>query len=130
MRLSLFPTPEAPAEARRGLAVLSDLIDPGSLAELRTVVSELVAISVSHGSSRLIDMRLTLVDGSIEAVIDDHGPAAAAITRLRQREEDPYALLIIDSLVEDWGTMLGSSAIWFRMAVHPAQRAPAPVGTR
>jgi anti-sigma regulatory factor (Ser/Thr protein kinase) len=128
MRLSLFPTPEAPAEARRGLAVLSDLIDPGSLAEVRTVVSELVAISVSHGSSRLIDMRLTVVGSSLEGVIDDHGPAAAAIARLRQREEDPYALLIIDSLVEDWGRTLGSSAIWFRMAVHPARPAPVSLG--
>jgi hypothetical protein len=59
MRLSLFPTAEAPAEARRGLAILSDRIDPGSLAEVRTVISELVAISVSHGASRLIECTST-----------------------------------------------------------------------
>jgi hypothetical protein len=130
MRLSLFPTDEAPAEARRGLAILSERIDPGSLAEVRTVVSELVAISVSHGGSKLIDIRVDVAGGEVEGVVDDHGPAARAIGRARQRQEDPFALLIIDSLVEDWGTSSGGSAIWFRMAGHEASGAAFDEGER
>jgi hypothetical protein len=129
MRFSLFPTTEAPAEARRGLAVLADRIDSASLAEVRAVVSELVAISVSNGAAKLIDMQFDVINGSVEAVIDDHGPAARAIERARQREGSPLALLIIESLVEDWRVALGGTEIWFRMAVEPARHAPLQVGT-
>jgi hypothetical protein len=128
MRLSLFPTAEAPAEARRGLAILSEQIDPGSLAEVRAVVSELVALSVTRGTKRLIDMELHLRDDMVEGVIDDHGPASREIVRMRQRQENPFAVMIIDSLVQDWGTTVGDTAIWFRIPVHPARYAPMHVG--
>src|SRR5215213_8552602 len=63
MRLRLFPTLAAPSEARRGLAPLAAELGDGRFADLRTVVSELVAISVTHGATTPIDLSLTLGEG-------------------------------------------------------------------
>jgi hypothetical protein len=74
-------------------------------------------------------MHVDVIGGALEGVIDDHGPASRAILRLRHGEENTFALLIIDSLVEDRGTALDSTAIWFRMPVHPARHGRGRTGS-
>ena len=56
---------DAPSEARRGLTPLSGQMGEASFADLRTVVSELVTISVAHGATKPIDLSLTLTEGLI-----------------------------------------------------------------
>jgi anti-sigma regulatory factor (Ser/Thr protein kinase) len=117
--MQLFPTMEAPGEARRKVAALADRMDEDSLAKLRIVVSELLAISVSHGASELIVMSLDLTDGELEGTVADHGTSARALVRAREHQDDSLILRIIDSVVEAWGTDPGQTRIWFRVAIHP-----------
>lgn len=118
MRLSLFPTVEAPGEARRAVAPLGERIDETSLSDVKTVVSELVTISVAHGASEPIELSLDLFDAKVEGVVDDHGPGARAIVRAKARKDSSLVLRIIDGLVEDWGIDAEESRVWFSMAVR------------
>jgi anti-sigma regulatory factor (Ser/Thr protein kinase) len=119
VRLQLTPTVQAPGEARRKLTPLGDWMDEASLAKVRSVVSELLAISVSHGASRLIELSLDLDDGDLDGTLVDRGAAARALSRAREGEDNPLALRIVDSLVEEWGIDAGQAGIWFRLVVEP-----------
>jgi anti-sigma regulatory factor (Ser/Thr protein kinase) len=121
MRLRLFPTLQAPSEARRELAPLAALLDEDSLADVRTVVSELVTISVAHGATKPIYISLTLSEGSIEGIVYDDGPGARTIARARERRGDSLVLRVVESLVDDWGTNPGQTRTWFRLGVRPRE---------
>jgi hypothetical protein len=123
MRLRLFPTLHAPSEARRALAPLAMQIDEESLADVRTVVSELVAISVAHGATKPIHISLTLSEGSMEGIVYDEGPAARAIDRARERRDDSLVLRIVEPLVDDWGTNPHRTRVWFRLGVRAREPA-------
>ena len=127
VRLRLFPTLEAPSEARRGLAPLAGELDATALSDLRTVVSELVTISVSHGATKPIDLSLRVGDRAIEGTVDDEGPGPRAIVRARERRDDSLVLRIIESLVDEWGTDPRQTQIWFRLALDDS-RSPALCG--
>jgi anti-sigma regulatory factor (Ser/Thr protein kinase) len=120
MDLHLTPSNRAPAEARRGIEPLSDRIDRESLGDLKTVISELIAISVAHGHGEPIDLSVMLVDEEIEGVVFDNGPGAEAIFSARERGDSSMVLRIIDSLVDEWGINPDLTRTWFRMSVAPA----------
>jgi anti-sigma regulatory factor (Ser/Thr protein kinase) len=116
MQLRVFPSVEAPSQARRELASLASRIDQGSLSDVRTVISELVGISVVNGASKPIEVAVCLDDGQLEGVISDEGIGARAISR---RDSSSLVMRIIDGLVEEWGaTSDGEKRIWFRMNVQ------------
>lgn len=115
----MFPTVQAPNQARREVASLANRIAPASLADVTTVVSELVGISVAYGASRPIEVVLTVQDGELEGSIRDHGPGPRAVVRAKKRRDDSLVLRIIDGLVNDWGTDASETCIWFRMTVQP-----------
>jgi anti-sigma regulatory factor (Ser/Thr protein kinase) len=119
MRLRMFPTVQAPSQARREVASLAGEIDQASVADVTTVVSELVAISVAHGASKPIEVLLTLDDGKLEGTFHDDGPGPRAVARARRGSDDSLVLRIVDGMVEEWGTDESETGIWFRMAVRP-----------
>ena len=119
MRLRLFPTVDAPSEARRGLTPLSGQMGEASFADLRTVVSELVTISVAHGATKPIDLSLTLTEGLIEGIVYDEGPGTRAMVRAQALRDDSLVLRIINSLVDEWGTNRHQTRIWFRLGIEP-----------
>ena len=121
MRLRLFPTLQAPSEARQRLEPLAVQLDEDSFSDVRAVVSELVAISVTHGATRPIYISLTLSEGSIEGIVYDEGPGARAIDRARERRGDSLVLRIVEPLVDDWGTNPNRTRIWFRLGVRPRE---------
>jgi anti-sigma regulatory factor (Ser/Thr protein kinase) len=125
MRLSLFPTVQAPGEARRGVAALAERIDEESLSDVRTVVSELVTISVAHGASRPLELSLDFFDEQVRGVLDDHGPGTRAIIRAKEMKDSSLVLRIVDALVEEWGTDPEERQVWFKMHVRPLSVAPA-----
>ncbi len=119
MRLRIFPTTQAPGEARRLMAdALAGELDQEALEDLRIVISELVAISVAHGASAPIDLRVELVDDEIEGLVDDHGPGNRAIMRARERRDDSLVLRIIEGVVDEWD--ITQHGVRFRMPVHAA----------
>ena|SRR5829696_5463863 len=119
MRLRLFPTLQAPSEARRGLAPLAGALKEPLLADLRTVVSELVTTSVAHGASKPIDLCLTVEGRSIEGTLCDDGPGARALVRARELRDNSLVLRIVEALVDDWGTNSNQTRIWFRLGIEP-----------
>jgi anti-sigma regulatory factor (Ser/Thr protein kinase) len=128
MRLKLFPTLEAPSEARRGLTPLADELDEDAFDDLRTIVSELVTISVANGATKPIDLSLTVAGGEVEGTVDDEGPGPRAIVRAREQQGDSLVLRIIDSLADEWGTDEDETRIWFRLGLRYRQPRPALCG--
>ncbi len=124
MRLSVFPTVQAPTEARRGVASFADRLDQDSLSDVRTVVSELVTISVASGALRPIDVNLDLVDEEIRGEVDDRGPGTRALLRAGERKDDSLVLRIVDGLVDDWGPNRDRTGIWFRLNVRLRSKEP------
>jgi anti-sigma regulatory factor (Ser/Thr protein kinase) len=114
MQLRLQPTPESASEARKSVLAWSQFLDPVSLSDVRTVVSELVALSVKHGSAGPIDLQLELGQADVKGIVFDnvaHAMDAAA-------EEPTFALLIIDGLVDEWSTDPERRAVRFRMPIE------------
>jgi anti-sigma regulatory factor (Ser/Thr protein kinase) len=130
MDLHLTPSALAPAEGRRGIDALSGRIDRKSLGDLKTVISELIALSVTHGAGESIDVSVTIVDEEVEGIVFDGGPATEAILSARELGDSSLTLRIIDSLVEDWGTNPGRTRTWFRMSVATAKRPAVPKRVR
>ena len=116
MWLRVFPTVEAPSQARRELSALARRVDQRTLSDVTTVISELVGMSVAHGARKPIEVSLHLDDGGLEGVVDDDGTGARAISR----REGALVLRILEGLVEEWGTNDSGKRIWFRMTVRPA----------
>jgi anti-sigma regulatory factor (Ser/Thr protein kinase) len=117
MRLRVFPTVQAPSEARREVAALAPRIDETSLSDVRTVVGELIALSVSSGARKPIEISLDFTEGRVDGVVRDDGPGARALLRARSQLESALALRIVDGLVDDWDVNLDQEKIWFRMSV-------------
>lgn len=113
MRLQIFPTVEAPSKARRELSLLADRIDQRSLSDLRTVISELVAMSVANGARKPIEVSLEVGERRLEGAVHDDGTGVRAVGR----QESALALRILEGLVEDWGADEREKRIWFRMNV-------------
>jgi anti-sigma regulatory factor (Ser/Thr protein kinase) len=115
MRMRLFPTVEAPSEARHNLDPLAGRLDDGLLTDLRAVVSELVAISVANGASKPIDLSLDFAGDSIEGTVVDDGAGARAIVRASQLRDDSLVLRIVEGLVDEWGATPHETGLWFRL---------------
>ena len=115
MHLRVFPTVEAPSQARRELSSLADDIDQHSLADVKTVVSELVALSVANGAREPIEVSLQVEERRLEGRVHDDGTGIRAVGR----QESALLLRILEGLVEDWGADERENRIWFRMTVCP-----------
>jgi anti-sigma regulatory factor (Ser/Thr protein kinase) len=120
MRLRLFPTVQAPSQARRQVASLATDIDQSSLSDVTTVVSELVTISVAHGASRPIEISLDVDDGWLEGSVWDEGHAARAMARAQSRQDSSLVLRIVEGLVDEWRADDAEKRILFRMSVQRA----------
>jgi anti-sigma regulatory factor (Ser/Thr protein kinase) len=118
MRLRVFPTVEAPSQARRGLSSLAHQIDQHSLSDVRIVVSELVAMSVTNGARKPIEVSLHVEQRRLEGTVHDDGTGIRAVGR----RESALVLRILEGLVEEWGTDEREKRIWFRMNVCSAPR--------
>lgn len=116
MRLQVFPTVEAPSQARRELSSLASQIDQHSLSDVRTVVSELVGMSVANGARKPIEVSLRIENRRIEGTVRDDGAGVRAVNR----QESTLAIRILEGLVEEWKADEREKRIWFRMNVCSA----------
>jgi len=115
MHLRVFPTVEAPSRARRGLSELAGEVSQHSLSDVRTVVSELVAMSVANGARKPIEVSLQVEKRRLEGTVHDDGTGIRAV----RRRESVLVLRILEGLVEEWGADERENRIWFRMSVCP-----------
>jgi anti-sigma regulatory factor (Ser/Thr protein kinase) len=116
MRLRVFPTVEAPSQARRELSSLARRIDQHTLSDVTTVISELVGMSVANGARKPIEVSLHLDDRGLEGAVYDDGTGVRALGR----RESVLVLRILEGLVEEWGANDSGKRIWFRMNVRSA----------
>ncbi|HKG35928.1 MAG TPA: ATP-binding protein [Solirubrobacterales bacterium] len=118
--LALESSPGAPAQARRALVALDRCIPYDRLADVQTIVTELVTNGVKYGPGEPIDVHVWLDDGdAVEGWVGDHGAGSVEA----RADTDPGAgqgglgLRIIDRIADAWGTREGSSDVWFRLAL-------------
>jgi signal transduction histidine kinase len=116
--------PESAPRARRALEGLQPLMSWGTFADLKLLVSELIANSVEHsGATRdeLIGLEVSAVDQTLRVEVSDPGPGFnLPRTPTKQPWEAEYGrgLLIVDSLAQSWGATHGErSTVWFELAV-------------
>jgi anti-sigma regulatory factor (Ser/Thr protein kinase) len=116
--------PESAPRARRALEGLEPLMSWGTFADLKLLVSELIANSVEHsGATRdeLIGLEVSAVDQTLRVEVSDPGPGFnLPRTPTKQPWEAEYGrgLLIVDSLAQSWGATHGKrSTVWFELAV-------------
>ena len=100
---------------------MANRIDQDSLSDVRTVVSELVAVSVANGARELIEVSIDLDDGDLEGVLCDDGTGARAVSR---GDSSSLVARIIDGLVEEWEASDVEKRIRFRMNVQPVSGGP------
>jgi anti-sigma regulatory factor (Ser/Thr protein kinase) len=115
---------ESAPRARRALERLEPLMSWPTYADLRLLVSELVANSVEHSGANpddLIGLEVHVRDERLLVEVTDPGPGFDLPYRpTSQPWEAEYGrgLLIVDSLAQSWGVAHGErSSVWFELAV-------------
>ncbi|MGN6217289.1 MAG: hypothetical protein ACTHN7_10105 [Solirubrobacterales bacterium] len=100
----------APRRARRAIETLGDRLGHQTIADLRSLVTELVAISLSSPSRASIEIRLRLGKDQIRGEIRRSGGATSKLSG------GGHALRIIGSLVEEWGLSADRADAWFHLS--------------
>ena len=110
------PQPGAPAQARRIIAEeLSSRLPGGILADIKLMVSELVASGVVHGSHGTDDPVVLdlLVNGEVRCRVLDHGTGFAK--RVAQAKTRGWGLRVVEQLSDRWGMQCSPdhTEVWF-----------------
>jgi serine/threonine-protein kinase RsbW len=122
-RLSLTPEPQAGAKARQAIRDRYSLtLSEPVLADLLTVVSELVNNAVKHGPGRPIAVSVAMGAESIRGEVSDQGNPKLAIPKIKEATEDPdgggLGLNLVDSMTAGWAVYEGSTHVWFEIPLH------------
>jgi len=116
LEVLLASDPDAPYEARNRVDSLAERLPALTLADLRTVASELVANCVVHGSGRGIRLAVEVVaDGRVLGAIGDGGAAELTVDGAVERPADELGLRIIDALASRWGVDRATNDVWFEI---------------
>jgi anti-sigma regulatory factor (Ser/Thr protein kinase) len=109
--------PDAPSRARRRVDGLADQLPARALADLRTVVTELVTNCVRHGAGAPIDVAIEVgSDGAVRGCVGDGGRGHVAIGPARAQGEGGLGLRIVDALASRWGVRAPTTDVWFELA--------------
>jgi anti-sigma regulatory factor (Ser/Thr protein kinase) len=116
LEFTVESTPEAALQAREALAELRGTVADETYADLRVVVSELVANSVEHGPAGPVSVSIELLAaGGVSGWVRDGGPGGVKISEGAEPGVG-LGLLIVDTLAASWGTRPASSDVWFELA--------------
>jgi two-component sensor histidine kinase len=116
----LLPSTAAPSQARTLARGLADDLRPEMLADLRVVISELVANAVKYGPGGPIHVELDVVSaghvrGSVTEQLDDgHRVTKPHIVEI-PGAHGGYGLRLVDGLTTDWGVGEDSTVVWFEL---------------
>lgn len=109
LRVLLNADTSAPRQARRAVETLGDRLSPRTVADLRSVVSELVAICLSPSRPSQIELRVDIEEGRVRCKVRHSEDAVTEIGG------DGHALRIIGALVEEWGLTPTQPSAWLRL---------------
>lgn len=111
LQVLLAADTSAPRQARRAVEALGDRLSPRTVADLRSVVSELVAICLSPSHPCQIELRVEIEEGRVCCKVRHPDDAMIEIGGAG------HALRIIGALVEEWGLTLAQPSAWLQMPV-------------
>jgi anti-sigma regulatory factor (Ser/Thr protein kinase) len=122
LRIGLERTPEAPSVARAAVAGFFEEreIQPGTLATLRLLVSELVSNAVMHSdapSASDIQLCVHLLDeDAVRVEVIDRGGGFTPKTSAGIPYGGGYGLYLVEKQASDWGVdRLNGTRVWFEM---------------
>ncbi len=116
-----FPSdPSSIRAARRAVDELSAWLQPVLLADLRLLVSELVANSVEHGpqrGGRTIRLRVSIGEERVRAEVEDDGCGFIPMASLPPAEAPSgRGLYFVEELAAAWGvTSADGTRVWFEL---------------
>jgi len=116
----LVPSTAAPSQARTLARGLAGDLPPEMLADLRVVVSELVANAVKYGPGGAIHVELDVVSaghvrGSVAELLDDGHRVTKPHIVAQPGAHGGYGLRLVDGLTSDWGVGEDSTVVWFEL---------------
>jgi anti-sigma regulatory factor (Ser/Thr protein kinase) len=120
-RLVLSPNRRAGSRARQAIRQrFSETLPGATLADLFSVITELVNNSVQHGPGKPITVTLVMRGESIRGEVADQGnPAAATPETKETTKTGGRGLAVVDKLTAKWGVYEESTHVWFEMPVDP-----------
>ena len=125
--LAVTPNRRAAGRARKAVRRrFATTVSAAVLADLVTVVSELVNNAVEHGPGKPITITLVVDGESIRGEVADQGNPSASIPRIREASErdpeDPrdggLGLALVDKLTAEWAVYEGSTHVWFELPLE------------
>ena len=116
----LAPSTVAPSQARALARGLAGDLRPEMLADLRIVVSELVANAVKYGPGGEIHVELDVVSahhvrGSVAERLDDGYRVTEPHIVEEPGANGGFGLRLVDGLTTDWGVGDDSMVVWFEL---------------
>lgn len=119
-RISLRSVPGASFLARRRVDALAEFLPAVTLADVRTILTELVTNCVAHGSGDEIAVAVEVhEDGSVRGCVSDGGSGTIEIAGDRPPGTGGLGLRIVDALAARWGVDAPSTDVWFELAPAP-----------
>lgn len=110
LRVLLDADTSAPRQARRAVETLGDRLSPRAVADLRSVVSELVAICLSPSRLCQIELRVEIEEDRVCCKVRRSDDAMTEISGAG------HALRIIGALVDEWGLAPAQPSAWLQLA--------------
>ena len=112
--------PSSIGAARRAVEELGASLQQTVLADLRLLVSELVANSVEHGprrDGRTIRLRVSIGEERVRAEVEDDGCGFIPMACLPPAEAPSgRGLYFVEELAAAWGvTSAGGTCVWFEL---------------
>lgn len=113
-RLVLSPDRRAGWRTRSALRQrFSNRLPASTLADLISVVTELVNNAVAHGPGKPITVTLVTGSETIRGEVADQGNPAAAIPEINKAHG--RGLKLVDKLTSRWAVYEGSTHVWFEL---------------
>lgn len=108
----------APARARRAVESFAAEVDPGVLANVKLLVSELITNSVKYGRSDVVRLELHGGgDGRVRVEVIDEGGGFVPVARDRPATEaGGWGLHLVHTVADRWGVATEASRVWFEIS--------------
>ena len=115
------PDASSVGSARRAIDELANLVEPAVLADLRLLVSELMANSVEHGPGETIRLSVSISNDRVRAEVQDGGRGfTPAASRPAVDAPSGRGLYFVDHLASSWGvTSADGTRVWFELERSP-----------
>jgi anti-sigma regulatory factor (Ser/Thr protein kinase) len=119
--------PRAPGSARRAVEGLAAALDPGVLADVKLLVSELITNSVKYGGQGAVTLTVDAPGPrQVRVEVVDQGVGFVPVRRTRPvTDVGGWGLHLVQTLSNRWGVHEGSTHVWFEIDRDGSEQATA-----